>query len=373
MSRRFILTIDGGGVRGLIPALVLAELERRLEKVGKTEGLHTCFDLMAGSALGAVIAALLIFPYPDGPRRSPNTAQEVAAHIAAYGALTRSTNPSSDPNLARYDAGALEMALIARFGRHTVMTAALTRILIPTYDILNRAPLMISNMQPSTGKFYVWQALRGACAVPTFFTPAMVENLGQARARGTPLIPVISSGQMASDPTLRAYVEACNMGWHRNGDDLVILSLGTGIDKTPIPYFRAESSGTHGPDVAASTTSMESLLSGLDDSSAYQVNALVNGDSTAFNGTATRLTRENRKSLSFFRINGPLKKASYASDDLSPENIAHLTEEAARFIAEHSGILDEMVDRLAGHKVRSSHGVTALTPVSGAAGNLQHV
>ena len=46
-----ILSIDGGGIRGLIPALVLAEIESR---TGRAVG--QCFDLIAGTSTGGILA-----------------------------------------------------------------------------------------------------------------------------------------------------------------------------------------------------------------------------------------------------------------------------------------------------------------------------
>src|ERR1700742_3801709 len=62
-----ILAIDGGGIRGLIPALVLAEIEKRTGR--PTSGL---FDLVAGTSTGAIIACALTRP-------APLSAEEVAA------------------------------------------------------------------------------------------------------------------------------------------------------------------------------------------------------------------------------------------------------------------------------------------------------
>ena len=44
-SMKKILSIDGGGIRGLIPALVLAEIENRTGKA-----VADCFDLIAGTS-----------------------------------------------------------------------------------------------------------------------------------------------------------------------------------------------------------------------------------------------------------------------------------------------------------------------------------
>ena len=52
-----VLAIDGGGIRGLIPALVLAEIERRTER-----RIGELVDLIAGTSTGAIIACALAKP-----------------------------------------------------------------------------------------------------------------------------------------------------------------------------------------------------------------------------------------------------------------------------------------------------------------------
>ena len=46
-----ILSIDGGGIRGIIPALVLAEIEKRTDKP-----ISACFDLFAGTSTGGILS-----------------------------------------------------------------------------------------------------------------------------------------------------------------------------------------------------------------------------------------------------------------------------------------------------------------------------
>ena len=54
-----ILSIDGGGIRGIIPAYWLTQLESRLGK-----SVHSRFDMFAGTSTGAIIAAGLASGLP---------------------------------------------------------------------------------------------------------------------------------------------------------------------------------------------------------------------------------------------------------------------------------------------------------------------
>ena len=59
-----ILSIDGGGIRGLIPAKVLAELEEELQKEEPDKPLHEHFDLICGTSTGAILAIGLSLGIP---------------------------------------------------------------------------------------------------------------------------------------------------------------------------------------------------------------------------------------------------------------------------------------------------------------------
>jgi patatin-like phospholipase/acyl hydrolase len=52
MQRRYILSIDGGGVRGIIPALALMKLERTTNRPARET-----FSFVAGTSTGALLAS----------------------------------------------------------------------------------------------------------------------------------------------------------------------------------------------------------------------------------------------------------------------------------------------------------------------------
>ncbi|XP_059065915.1 patatin-like protein 2 [Cryptomeria japonica] len=58
-----ILSIDGGGVRGIIPATILEFLETQLQKLdGRDARLADYFDVMAGTSTGGLVTAMLTAP-----------------------------------------------------------------------------------------------------------------------------------------------------------------------------------------------------------------------------------------------------------------------------------------------------------------------
>ncbi len=141
---KFILSIDGGGIRGIVPATVLTVLEGKLKARGKTLPLHRYFHLIAGTSTGAIIAAALTCPRPKHPKEPAADAktlvdlyrrrgkdifdQSLFGKLANLGGLLDE----------HYDAAPLEKILIEMLGSKTEIRDALTKVLITGYDIHTR-------------------------------------------------------------------------------------------------------------------------------------------------------------------------------------------------------------------------------------------
>ena len=74
MSQRIftVLTVDGGGIRGLLTARILNEIE---ERTGKS--VSELFDLVAGSSTGAILAGCLTAPSDTDPKKPRYTAKDI--------------------------------------------------------------------------------------------------------------------------------------------------------------------------------------------------------------------------------------------------------------------------------------------------------
>src|SRR6187455_2166280 len=79
-----ILSIDGGGIRGIVPGQILVNLERKLkEQSGDSNArLADYFDFMAGTSTGGILTCIYLFPNPSDPYR-PRFSAEDAVNLYA--------------------------------------------------------------------------------------------------------------------------------------------------------------------------------------------------------------------------------------------------------------------------------------------------
>lgn len=358
--QRFILSIDGGGIRGIIPTAVLVELEKKLIARGKKLGLHRYFHLIAGTSTGAIVTAGLACPHPDKPSQPASSPKALLDLYMKQGSAIFDTGLFRKfANLGgvldeHYSADALEKILIKMLGPNSEIKDALTKVLITGYDIHARTAVFMTNADHEHERFLFWQAVRGSSAAPTYFEPALVDNLASKAGGKVPTIPLIDGGVFANDPAMAAYIEGRKMGWAKDTEELVVLSLGTGTAHRPIPYQKAKTWGAGGWINPADDTPLISVfMQGQASTTGYQLNRILNETPPKFVDGATVVTAENRKALKYFRINAALTgdgdgvgRANDALDDASEKNLIDLLKFGQALAARHDLALEEIADRL---------------------------
>ncbi len=275
-----ILAIDGGGIRGLIPAIVLAELERRLQERDPGATLASSFDLIAGTSTGGLIALGLTTPGPDGgPAFDPAAMIELysgpeAQEIFARPPLERlpGIGHVSDLLDPRYDLEGLERVLERRLGDRTV-SEALTGVLVPSYDMHDRTPRFFKPWNEEARRMRAVDAGLATSAAPTYF-PAL--RLGEEA--------LVDGGVFINNPTIAATIEALKRteGEPLSPEDLLVVSLGTGqhergYDPDAVAGWGAlgwiaPSSGSEPPLIGA-------MLDGQSDASHHWAHILLNHES----------------------------------------------------------------------------------------------
>ncbi len=238
-----ILSIDGGGIRGIIPITVLIALQKEMEELGIHQPLYSCFDLIAGTSTGALITLGLC-----APDRSSPEAQEVPEERSRF---RRRRKPL--PLLPAMTLEAILQLYEQRskdiFSKNTLgQLGTITQMFIEKYDeqslisILQEifgsmelsdalAPLMVTSYECTRGEPYIFtsyktcgykmsDAARAATAAPTYFTPAFLKEPETGRQ-----LCFIDGGVAANNPSLYAYLEAKKL--YPDARKFHILSIGT--------------------------------------------------------------------------------------------------------------------------------------------------
>lgn len=338
-KKRIILSIDGGGIRGLVPLRILESIESRMAHRGVQLAMHDCFDLICGTSTGGLIAAGLSAPKAGGGRgEAAATIQDLrtfferdAREIFVHSISDRLGRVVSNPRGLfdeSYDPRPLEKNLKDRFG-WTSLASALTHLVLPAYDIENRKAVFMTNGRERDGSrpedYYFWQAARAAMATPSLFEPARVENLTRGQDEA-----LIDGCVFMNDPTLVAYIEARKLGWQ--AEDIVVVSLGTGhAPEHAFAYQDAIGWGALGWMQPSKGSPMLSILTdGQSQTASYQADCLF-----AEIGEAR-----------YIRINGQIDSASEAFDNARPGNLIALNGAADRIIRDQTVLLDELAELL---------------------------
>lgn len=231
-----ILSIDGGGIRGVIPAVVLADIERRTGKP-----VAELFDLVAGTSTGGILCLALTMPAENG---SPGyDASDLVRLYESEGSTIFHRDPwhrvFAIENLIdeKYPSRGIEDVLSRYFSDATI-SQALTEILVPSYDIERRKPYFFKRHQARKDKdrdWPMWKAARATSAAPTYFEPARLE------LESGDYLALVDGGVFANNPAMCAYAEA-RVLWP-DEDDFTVVSLGTGELTRQIPYDQAKGWG----------------------------------------------------------------------------------------------------------------------------------
>ena len=233
-----IISIDGGGIRGLIPATVLATIERL---AGRPIG-QLC-DLVAGTSTGGIIAAAIGAGIPMDSVRRLYRKQGPQIFSKGLGKQLSSLGGLTDE---KYSPDGLERSLQELFGERKLSEAS-PEILITSCDLAGQ-PLFFKSRKARQNPVYDY-LLRDVCratsAAPTFFPPAEVMDLGRNLT-----LNLLDGGLAANNPAMCAITEALRQ--HMAPLDAVtVLSLGTGFSPTPMTIEQARHCGvlTGGPGI----------------------------------------------------------------------------------------------------------------------------
>jgi uncharacterized protein len=301
-----VLAIDGGGIRGLIPALVLTELERRAGR-----RVFEMFDLIAGTSTGGILACALCAPDPLPASELVALYEDEGPNIFSRSLFQRIK--SADGLLdEKYDDAALDRAL-ERFLGNKRLAEARPNLIVPAYDTALPGPYFFKTTKaqatPETDDFPLSLVARAPSAAPTYFEPL---DAGE-RA-------LVDGGVFAVNPAMCAFAEVLK---EVDAREVVLLSLGTGQHTNKRSFDEIKNWGL----AKWARPILDVVFDGVSDAVDYQLDHVLSAER-------------------YWRLQTELTRASDDMDDASEDNLAKLRGHAEDLIRERSATLDAALARL---------------------------
>jgi hypothetical protein len=301
-----ILAIDGGGIRGLIPALVLTELERRAGR-----RVFELFDLIAGTSTGGILACALCAPDALPASELVKLYEDEGPEIFDRSLFQRIRSAEGLLD-EKYDDAALDRAL-ERFLQHKRLSETRPELLVPTYDTALPGPYFFKTTKaretPADDDFPLSVVARATSAAPTYFEPV------EAGARA-----LVDGGVFAANPAMCGLAEALNRVAPR---DVVLLSLGTGERTHRRSFAEIKDWGL----ARWARPILDVVFDGASDTVHYQLDRVLGPER-------------------YWRLQVELTAASDDLDDASQGNLAKLRGHAEELIKQRSNDIDAVITRL---------------------------
>jgi len=309
-----ILSLDGGGIRGIIPATFLVELERELG-----QPISRAFDLVAGTSTGGILALGLNVPYSeDQPKLPKYSASELLELYSKKGEIIFDADSWTMLGFAdeKYDEAGIERVLEEYFGE-TRMSDAIAEVLVTSYDMHSRSPFFFKRNKAQSDparNFPMKKAARATSAAPTYFEPLFLERDHN----------LVDGGVFVNNPTMTAVAHALSMGVKM--EDIFLVSVGTGQGKEErIEYSKAKDWGL----ASWIRPLIDVMMDGASDATDYQLRQM-------FAPSPER----------YHRLQVTLEKGTEAMDNTDPENLLKLKAAGERMLTEHKNDVTQIVQFL---------------------------
>ncbi|KAG8632590.1 patatin-like protein 2 [Manihot esculenta] len=249
-----ILSIDGGGIRGIVPATILAYLEAQFQELdGEDARLADYFDVIAGTGTGGLITAMLTAP--NQQNRPLFSAKDIKLFYLQHcprifpqkrgicGSLWNRFKSLLGPS---YDGKYLHRQIKQKLGEVRV-NEALTNVVIPCFDIKRLQPTIFSTYEAKKSPCLnakLSDICIGTSAAPTYLPAHYFKN--QDPKGNVKEFHLIDGGVAANNPTLVAITQVTKQIFDENPDffpvkpmdygRFVVISIGTGTPKMEQKY-----------------------------------------------------------------------------------------------------------------------------------------
>lgn len=271
---RTILSIDGGGIRGVMPLTILNYIENQFKHIDEDLDLPGWVDLFSGTSTGAIITGALMIT--DEKNKRIFSSEKILDLYRYRGDQifnkeTVAVNPNPE--------NALKLVLENNFGAIEINDVT-KHFLFASFDLNSNTPFIFTDRMNSYRNVPLSKVMMACSAIPGFLPPVKFGNLELADG----ILTAKNPSKLALEYARLFYPE----------DPIILISLGTG----------------NLPDTHNDTIEKE------------------------MNRTHLELEDEAQRNdkLIYFRMQPELTSATPDMDDTRPENIAALIEDATRYI-----------------------------------------
>lgn len=343
-----ILTIDGGGIRGMIPALLLAEIEKRTQKP-----IFSLFDLIAGTSTGGILALGLTKPRlntetADKLTQAEYTAADLSELFIEYGVeifyeplFEKILGPLEDIFLQPKYASTSRVEMLKQYFGDSLIENNLKEVFVTSYDIEQRIPILFTNKREKQqiesqrfrnlcAGFSLLDAALATSATPTYFPPHRITT----DHNNNDFYTLVDGGVLANNPAQLAISEAKISSKREanrvlNTEDILMVSLGTGSLTSVYPYNEVKNWGL--------------LQWGRP-----LLNIMFDGSSEVVAGELERLFASNNPETtsSYYRFQTFLDTELEEIDKTTLRNIRELKIAAQQMINQNSKKIDELCSLL---------------------------
>ncbi|MCH7408586.1 patatin-like phospholipase family protein [Belliella sp. DSM 111904] len=335
MKKVAILSIDGGGIRGVIPGTILQLIEEKIQEKlqDPTARLVDFVDFIAGTSTGGIIGCGMLIPDTIDPSRPKYTLKEVVnLYHENGGAIFRKPIGHKLRTVfgireEKYPNTNLLKALDTYFG-NVYLSELIKPCLFTSYDIESRNAKFFKYGYACADEahdFFVKDVAQATAAAPTYFEAALIKS------RFGVAYPLIDGGVFANNPAMCAYAEArkCTFGHISNptSKDMFMISLGTGSVKEPFPYERAKRFGL----VQWIKPLIDIMMSGNSETVSHQLKWLFDA---------------GNNQEGFIRIEPELHEASPDMDDASSKNLDALRNAGIKYVKDNPAKINDLVSKL---------------------------
>ncbi|MEM7101755.1 MAG: patatin-like phospholipase family protein [Bacteroidota bacterium] len=354
-----ILSIDGGGIRGIIPCTVLIHIEKQTGMP-----IADLFDMMAGTSTGGLLACGLSLKGEDG--RPKKTAESLLDLYCGPNGAKIFSQPRMGPLnairalfRAKFPPKGIEGVLKEEFG-DAKLSDSLTDLLITSYNMVQKTPFYFKSsdarIDPENEDFLIRDIARSTSAAPTYFPPHQVAYGGTYLGQKIESLCLADGGVFANNPSLLAFIEARNK-WRESDDfkamvkkieefiaeeaatadeekkgmlasaqkgnfeaPFFLLSIGTGQSRKPYPFDTSKKWGA----MKWILPIIDILMQGVSESVHYQMENLL----PPFD--------DFQETPRYIRLNVELDKKDTAMDDVSDKATSRLRDHYGGMIIEQN-------------------------------------